>query len=84
MMSGVRGFDLRLVNFDTAGVKEIGPIKAIVLKVQVEGGFHEVDAFLRWVEGNPRLFRVDQLKLEPERKKTGKLDAHLILLGVMS
>jgi hypothetical protein len=84
MMNGLRGFDLRLVNFDTNGVKEIGPYKVVVLKLQVEGGFREVDEFLRWVEGNRRLFRVDSLKLEPGRASSGKLDAQMIMLGVMN
>lgn len=83
MLDGVRKFDLRLSMLDTDGTKDVGPYKAVVIKMQVEGGFHDVDAFLRWVEGNPRLLRVDMLRMDPARMSRGKMDVQMIVLGVM-
>lgn len=83
MMEGVRRFPLRQVMLDTDGTKDIGPYKAIVIKLQVEGTFHDVDAFLRWIEGNTRLLRVDLLRLEPSRIARNKLDVQMVVLGVM-
>ena len=41
-----------MVMLDTEAAKDVGPYKAIVVKMQVEGTFHDIDAFLRWVETN--------------------------------
>src|SRR5438067_1915299 len=54
VLEGVRKFPLRMALLDTEGTRDVGPYKAVVLKLQVEGTFHDVDAFLRWVETNPR------------------------------
>lgn len=84
MMDGVRKFPgLRQVLLDTDGEKELGPFKGIVIKLQVEGGFRDVDALLRWIESNPRLIRVDSIKLEPSKGKRSMMDAHLVVIGVM-
>jgi Tfp pilus assembly protein PilO len=81
MLGGVRGFPLRLLMLDTDGEKDVGPYKAQVVKMQVEGGFHDVDAFLRWIETNTRLLRIDSVRITPT-KDGRKVEAHLVVLGV--
>jgi Tfp pilus assembly protein PilO len=83
MLEGVRRFPLRMVLLDTDGTRDVGPYKAIVVKLQVEGRFHDADEFLRWVENNERLLRVDSLRLEPVRGQRGVVDVQMIVLGVM-
>jgi hypothetical protein len=83
MLDGVRKLPLRLVMLDTDGQRDVGPYKAVVVKLQVEGAFHDVDALLRWVESNERLLRVDMIRLEPSRGGGGLVDLHMVVLGVM-
>jgi hypothetical protein len=84
VLRGVGRFPLRVVMLDTDGTRDVGPYKAVVLKLQVAGDFGDIDAFLRWVEGNPRLLRVDMLKLSPSRGAGGQvLGAEMVVLGVM-
>jgi Tfp pilus assembly protein PilO len=83
MLEGVRRFPLRMVLLDSDGMKDVGPYKAVVVKLEVEGAFHDVDAFLRWVEGNSRLLRVDGIRMEPSRAAKGKMSVQMVILGVM-
>jgi Tfp pilus assembly protein PilO len=86
MLAGVRGFTLKLVTLDTDSTRDVGPYKAMVMKLEIEGGFQEIDRFLRWLESNPRLLRVDSIRLEPargSRSARGTMYAKLVVLGVM-
>lgn len=69
MHSGVRQFPVKLSRLDCLDPKQIGPYKAIVLEVEVQGSFFELDRFLRWVESNPRLMRVDDISLALAKSK---------------
>jgi Tfp pilus assembly protein PilO len=85
---GVRKFPtLRLVMLDTDGTKAVGPYNAILIKLNVEGPFRDVDAFVRWIEANPRLLRVDMLNMQPVRSAnetaSGRMGATMIVMGVM-
>lgn len=82
MLAGARGFPVRLVMINTESVKDVGPYKAVVIKLDVEGAFADVDAFLRWLESNDRLFRVDVIHLGPAREPR-KMLAQFSVLGVM-
>jgi hypothetical protein len=83
MMEGVRKFPVRQTGLETEGIKDLGPFKVIVLKLHVEGSFHDVDHLLRWIDGNERLLRIDSIKAEPSRAAPGKVDVLLQILGVM-
>jgi Tfp pilus assembly protein PilO len=88
MLDGVRKFPtLRLVMLDTDGTKAVGPYNAILIKLNVEGPFRDVDAFVRWIEANPRLLRVDMLNMQPVRSAnetaSGRMGATMIVMGVM-
>ncbi len=48
----------------------------------MEGAFTEIDEFLRWVETDERLLRVDAIKLDPVAKDPKRLTAQLILLSL--
>jgi Tfp pilus assembly protein PilO len=88
MLDGVRKFPmLKLVMLDTDGTKAVGPYKAIIIKLNVEGPFRDVDAFVRWIEANPRLLRVDSLNMQPVRvvgdSASSRMGATMIVMGVM-
>jgi Tfp pilus assembly protein PilO len=85
MLSGSREFGLKVANLETPGRKDAGPYKALMMKMDVEGSFPEVDGFLRWIESNPRLLRIDSLAIAPlhEGKATqGKIKASMVILGI--
>ncbi len=82
VLGGIRRFPLKLILLDPEAPREVGPYKVVVLRIELEGGFTDLHAFVRWLETNERLFRVDALKLEPQRGGEG-LDMQLTVLGVM-
>ena len=83
VLGGIRRYPLKLVSLDPDELKDLGPFKLIVLRVELEGWYHDVDAFIRWLEANPRLFRVDIAALQPHRSGNGRLVMQLTVLGVM-
>lgn len=82
MIAGARQFPVRLATIDTQSVRAVGPYKAAVIAVDLEGSFQGIDDFIRWVESDRRLFRIDTIRIAPTREP-GKLTAKLSLLGVM-
>ncbi len=82
LLAGSREFPIRVAMIDPDGIKDVGPYKAIVVKMQIEGTFQDIDAFLRWIETNERLLRVDSLRMSPI-KDSFKMDTQLVVLGVM-
>jgi Tfp pilus assembly protein PilO len=83
VLGGLRQHPLKMVSLDPDEVKELGPYKIVVLRVEIEGWHRDIDAFLRWIEANPRLFRVDSARLVPHRSGDGRLLMQLTVLGVM-
>jgi Tfp pilus assembly protein PilO len=61
MHEGIRGFPLKLLRLDCLGAKKMGPYRVVSLQIEVEGSLYELDTFVRWLETNPRLFRVDDI-----------------------
>jgi type II secretory pathway component PulM len=65
LLDGVRRLPVRLVSVDPGQVQEFGPYKAVSVKIKAEGSYADLDRMLRWVETNPRMFRVDAIVVEP-------------------
>jgi hypothetical protein len=87
MLAGFRRFQVRVVTLNTDGFRDIGPYRAVVIRTDVTGPYQELEEFLRWLESNPRLLRVDSLKLARESGVAGAgnaVKATLIVLGVTS
>lgn len=82
VLEGIRGFPLKLSKLGCEKPKQIGPYKAVALKVDLEGSFVEIDKFLRWLESNHRLFRVDDLKLAPGHGGDDNMSMQLTILGL--
>lgn len=86
MLVGSRQFRrLKLESVDTTGVREVKPYKAVVIRLEVEGPFREIEAFLRWLESNPRLLRLDTLALSPVTRgasSQSKIKANVLVLGI--
>jgi len=69
---GIRSFPLQMVKLDCLAPKPIGPYQAVVLKIELEGSFYDLDQFLRWLESNPRLLRVDDIAIALATGKSGR------------
>jgi Tfp pilus assembly protein PilO len=82
VLDGIRRFPLKLSNMDSHSPQRVGPYEAVVLDINVEGEFAELDSFLHWLETNDRFFRVDSAKIAPVRNENGKLSMQLTLLGL--
>ena len=83
VLDGVRKFPLKLAKLDAEAARDLGPYKAVVLRMEFEGAFSDLDSFLGWLETNERLFRVDTVKIAPHRSGNGTLVLQMVVLGVM-
>ena len=82
VLDGIRRFPLKLNGMDSQSPQRVGPYEAVVLRIDVEGEFKELDSFLHWLETNQRLFRVDSAKIAPVRNANDRLTMQLSLLGL--
>lgn len=83
VLDGVRQYPLTLLKWNADELRDIGPYKVVVLRLELEGTFEGMDSMLDWLETNERLIRVDTMKLAPQRAGSGKLVMQLVVLGVM-
>jgi Tfp pilus assembly protein PilO len=63
MREGIRRFPLKLTKLDYLAPRQVGPYKAAVMAIVLEGSYFDLDQFLRWLETSPRLLRVDDLSI---------------------
>ena len=61
MLDGIRKLPLKLVKLDFLAPRTVGPYQAMVMRIEVEGSYYDLDRLLRWIETNPRLLRVDDV-----------------------
>jgi hypothetical protein len=83
VLCGIRQFPLKLTMLDPDAPREVGPYKALVVRIELEGPFPDQYALLRWFESNERIFRVDAVKIAPHRKIEGMRVMQLTILGLM-
>ena len=83
VLNGIRGFPLHMTQLTCDPTRDLGPYKMVVLRVEVEGDFQDMDGLLRWLESNPRLFRIDALRVCPSLANKNVLVMQLTVLGVM-
>jgi len=82
VLGGIRRFPLKMVTMESLPPRTMGPYKMVVLRIALEGTFKELNHFLRWLDGNERLLRVDVIKLDPDSNRRF-LTMHLTVLGMM-
>jgi Type II secretion system (T2SS), protein M subtype b len=83
VLGGIRRFPLKLAVLNPEAVRDIGPYKAVVLRIELNGHLPDMNGFLKWLEANDRLIRVDILSVEPSLQKDGTLVMHLTILGII-
>jgi Tfp pilus assembly protein PilO len=82
VLGAIRKTPLKLARLDPGAPQRVGPYEAVVLQLELEGVFEDLDSFLHWVETNERLFRIDSAKIAPPRNENGKLSMQLTLVGL--
>jgi Tfp pilus assembly protein PilO len=64
MLEGIRQFPMvTLTKLDSLPARAVGPYQAAVLQIEAIGSYYDLDMLLRWLEGNPRLLRVDAIAI---------------------
>jgi Tfp pilus assembly protein PilO len=83
ILTGVRQFPVNLAGLDPEPIREVGPYKAVALRIDLTGRLPDMNKFLHWLETNERILRVDMLMVQPDLKKDGTLNMRIIMLGIM-
>jgi Tfp pilus assembly protein PilO len=65
VLGGLRQSPLQLESFTPGPSQALGSYQVLSIKIKASGSFEDLDKFIYWLESNPRLFRVDNLKLSP-------------------
>lgn len=82
MLTGIRKYPLKLILLNPAATKDVGPYKGIVMRIELNGQLQDMNEFLKWLETNPRLVRVDIMDIETSVQTKGALVMHLTIVGV--
>jgi Tfp pilus assembly protein PilO len=87
VLSGLRQSPIRLDSFNPDPPKALGNYQLLTIKIRASGSFADLDQFIYWLESNPRLFRVDNVKMSmgdaKAAMKTGDVSADIVVVGVM-
>lgn len=83
VLDGIRARPVKLVALDARPPQDVGPYKAVALRIELEGHYAELHEFLAWLEANERLMRVDSVSLNPHRQRPESLVLQVNLLGLM-
>jgi type II secretory pathway component PulM len=82
VLEGVRHHALKMNQFDCHEPKQFGPFKVVTFQIELVGTFFELDKFLRWLESNDRLFRVDSISIGSSQSDKGGLTMRMTVLGL--
>ena len=83
MREGIGRFPLKLTKLDYLTPRQVGPYRAAVMTIALEGSFFDLDQFLRWLESNPRLLRVDNISIALASGDAGNKDDLIMQLTVL-
>jgi len=64
LLAGSRRIPVRLRDMQSREPVKVGPYKAIVFTLEVEGTFAQLKQFTEWLEQSERLLRIDNLRME--------------------
>jgi Tfp pilus assembly protein PilO len=82
LLSGVRLYPLKLVKLEPREMKKQGPFDVMVLTIDLQGRYTDLEALLVWVESNSRLFRIDAIDIAPTLDGS-TMSMKMTILGVM-
>ena len=83
LLGGVRKRPLKVIKLEPQVVRKHGPFDVVIMKMELQGTFADLDALIAWIEVNPRLLRIDAIALEPGRSDGEEMTMRLTILGVI-
>lgn len=83
LLDAVRRSPVKLISLEPEKTRRAGPFQVIVMSVEVEGQFKELEALIHGFESDRRIFRVEGLTIVPTRAGDGKLMMQFTLAGLM-
>jgi hypothetical protein len=83
VIAHIRSSPIHLDDLTPQKAKSLGPFSAVGLQLRLEGTYLDVDDFLRWVETERRLLRVDSVQLAPDNREPGRLKATVLLVALL-
>jgi type II secretory pathway component PulM len=84
VLQGTRQFPVKVTTLDCRDPRSVGPYRVIILQIELEGQFLELNQFLKWLEANGRLLRVDEITICPPRSGiiSKTMAMHVIVSGL--
>ncbi len=82
LLSGVRRSPVKLLRLEPQGIRKHGPFDLVLLQLELEGQYRDLDDVLAWIEGNPRLLRIDSMNFLPAGGKSEGLELKLTVVGI--
>jgi type II secretory pathway component PulM len=87
LLDGLRTQPVKMENLEPRGTGELGPYRTVSVGITATGPYAAIDSMLRWLESDPRLFRVETLSIAPlntdAKAPTPTYKATLGVLGVI-
>jgi Tfp pilus assembly protein PilO len=83
VLTAIRKHTVKLVTLDPQGTRQHGPYSLVVLRIELEGAYPDLEKMLYWIETNERIFRVESVRIDQSRAGKGILLMSLLVLGVM-
>ncbi len=83
VMSHVRKTPLKLIDVSPSKSVSLGTLRAIELQIAMEGSYADLDDFLRWVEKDRRMMRVDTVRISRKAERRSWLSIQLMLTGLV-
>lgn len=80
LLGGLRKFHVRLRDMESRAPRRVGPYKALVLSMEIEGTYPRLRDFVEWLDTSERMLRVDSLRLE---KRPNNLVIKVVVLGLV-
>jgi hypothetical protein len=69
LISGARETQVIVLRLEPREVTRLGPCQMPEWRMELEGDFTRLGQYVRWLEGGPRLVRIDQLVIEAGDKQ---------------
>jgi hypothetical protein len=82
VLEGIRRLPIKMLRFDCRAPQRFGPYRVVVLQIELEGTFFDLDKFLRWLESNQRLLRADDVTMAPINGNNGSRVMRVTILGM--
>ena len=81
MLEGLGKFQVKLRGMESKQQRKVGPYRAVVFSMEIEGPYPELKKFVEWLESSQSLIRIDSLQFEKGPKN---LLMKILVLGIVT